>query len=313
MDFSPLFWPVHSKGNTIYVLDETKLPQRLAYMRIKHYRDACLAIRTMKTRAIGQVLLVFYTFLLHLRQARNEKTPLLLMVRKIAQRINATRPTLPFKVLTDMVISWAHHASTLEQNILAFLELLKTKRIEQAKEASTLIANGDVVLTHCNVSGLLPLIGEFCREQNKHSSFVVTETRPYFQGSRLTSWELKRAGFTVTIIPDSAVAHVFAQGSVTKVITGADQLAKNGDIANKIGTYQIALLAKQFNIPFYVLSPPPSGAETGKNITVEVRPDRELLSIAGHRVAPRGVSGYYPAFDITPVHLITKHVPLRIW
>ncbi|MFH0811847.1 MAG: S-methyl-5-thioribose-1-phosphate isomerase [Pseudomonadota bacterium] len=311
MKFSPLFWPVRLKGNTIYVLDETQLPHKRVYLRLKNYRDACHAIKTMKTRAVGQILLVFYTFLLHIKQHQNKKR-LLPSPHTIAQQLNATRPTLPFKILTDLVLAWARDPSSIEHNILRFLAFLKEKRIEQAQEASTLISNGDVILTHCNVSGLLPLMGEFCREQKKQISFWVTETRPYFQGSRLTAWELKRAGFKVTIIPDSAVAHVLDQGLVNKVITGADQMAKNGDIANKIGTLQIALLAKRLNIPFYVFTPPPSSARTGKDITIEVRPDKELLTIAGRRVAPRGVTGYYPAFDITPASLVTKHIPLQI-
>jgi methylthioribose-1-phosphate isomerase len=311
MEFSPLFWPVELKGETISVLDETKLPQRLVYLKIKNYQEACQAIKSMKTRAIGQVLLVFYTFLLHVRHIREEKK-LLPTLSLIAKNLNATRPTLPFKFLTDMVLGWGGEPSRVEKNILGFLELLKAKRIEQAQEASALFEDGDVILTHCNVSGLLPLIGEFCRKQKKHLTFFATETRPYFQGSRLTAWELKRAGFNVTIIPDSAVAQVFAEGLVNKVITGADQLARNGDIANKIGTYQIALLARNFKIPFYVLAPPPSNAKTGKDIAIEIRPDKELLTIAGQRIAPKEVKGYYPAFDITPVALITRHIHLRI-
>ena len=311
MEFSPLFWPVELKGETISVLDETKLPQRLVYLKIKNYQEACQAIKSMKTRAIGQVLLVFYTFLLHVRRIKEEKK-LLPTLSLIAKNLNATRPTLPFKFLTDMVLGWGSEPFSVEKNILGFLELLKAKRIEQAQEASALFEDGDVILTHCNVSGLLPLIGEFCRKQKKHINFFTTETRPYFQGSRLTAWELQRAGFNVTIIPDSAVAQILAEGLVNKVITGADQLARNGDIANKIGTYQIALLARNFKIPFYVLAPPPSNAKTGKDIAIEIRPDNELLTIAGQRIAPKEVKGYYPAFDITPVALITRHIYLRI-
>jgi methylthioribose-1-phosphate isomerase len=265
----------------------------------------------MKTRAIGQVLLVFYTFLLHVRHIQ-EGGELLPTLNLIAKSLNATRPTLPFKFLTDMVLGWGGKPSAVEKNIKRFLELLKAKRIEQAQKASDLFENGDVILTHCNVSGLLPLIGAFCRKQKKRISFFTTETRPYFQGSRLTAWELQRAGFNVTIIPDSAVAQILAEGLVNKVITGADQLARNGDIANKIGTYQIALLARNFKIPFYVLAPPPSNAKTGKDITIEIRPDKELLTIAGQRIAPKEVKGYYPAFDITQANLITKHIYLRI-
>jgi len=311
MKFSPLFWPVRLKGTTIYVLDETKLPQRLVYIKVKNYIQACWAIKNMKTRAVGQVILVFYIFLLAVKQNKNKKN-LIPTLKRIAKAINATRPTLPFKYLTDIILAWVKNDFDLKRSILCFLGELKDKRIKQAQAASRLIKDKDVILTHCNVSGLLPLMGEFCRRQKKRMSFFVTETRPYLQGARLTAWELKRAGFNVTVIPDSAVAYCLARGLINKVITGADQMAQNGDIANKIGTYQIALLAREFNIPFYVFAPPPARIKTGKNIPIEIRPAKELLTIHGKRVAPSNVKGYYPAFDVTPAQLITKHITLKI-
>jgi methylthioribose-1-phosphate isomerase len=311
MKYSPLFWPVQLKGRTIRVLDETELPQRLTYLEVKNLEQACAAIRTMKTRAVGQVLLIFYTFLLHLRNTK-EKSSLVPTLTRMADRINATRPTMAFRVLTDLVLNWAREGEDVAEKILQFLEMLKQKRIEQAEAAASLLSDGDVILSHCNVSGLLPLIGELGRTQKKHLSFYVTETRPYFQGSRLTAWELSRAKFPVTVIPDSAVAYVLSRGLIDKVITGADQRAQNGDVANKIGTYQIALLAKTFKIPFYVLVPPPSFARTGDDITVEIRPERELLMLGGRRLAPKKAQGYYPAFDVTPAALITKSIPLTL-
>jgi methylthioribose-1-phosphate isomerase len=312
MKYSLLFWPVNLIRNTIYILDETELPHKLVYLRARNYKQAAKIIKDMKTRGIGQVLLIFYTFLLAIRQNKNKQN-LILLLKKIARAFNCVRPTLPFRFLTDIILDWAQKSSNLEKNILDFLKVLKNKRIQQAKVASSLISNEDVILTHCNISGLLPLIGEFCRQQRKEINFFVTETRPYLQGSRLTAWELKRAGFDVTIIPDSAVAFIFAKRLINKVIVGADHMAENGDIANKIGTYQIALLAKEFNIPFYCLCPPPSKAKTGEDISVEIRPEKELLIIYGKKIAPSGAKGYYPAFDITPASLITKHIPLEIW
>lgn len=311
MKFSPLFWPIQLKGNTIYILDETLLPDKLTYLKARNYQDACRAIKDMKTRAVGQVLLVMYTFFLEIRKNKNKKE-IIPVLAKAVKAINASRPTLPFKMLTDMVLNWARQGADLEKSILGFLEMLKTKRVQQAEEASKLITDKDVILTHCNVSGLMPLMGDFCRKQNKHISFFVTETRPYFQGARLTAWELKRQGFAVTVISDNMVAQVMSEGKIDKVIVGADHLALNGDIANKIGTYQIALLAKHFNIPFYVLCPPASRAKSGREIKIEIRPENELLEFAGRRIAPKGVKGYYPAFDITPNRLITKHIYLNI-
>ena len=311
MKLSPLFWPIKLKGNALYILDETQLPHRLVYIKAKTYQQAAKAIKDMKTRAFGQVLLVFCIFLLVLKQNKGKKniSPLL---EKVAKIINAARPTLPFKFLTDMVLGWQAQGKDLEKMIIGFLEMLKAKRIQRAEEVSKIIKDKDVILTHCNVSGELPLIAEFCRKQGKHIEFFVTETRPYLQGSRLTAWELKLGGFSVTIMTDGMVASIMAQGKITKVIVGADQLAQNGDIANKIGTYQIALVARHFKVPFYVLCPPPSNAKTGRDIKIEIRPEKELLEYGGIRLAPYGVKGFYPAFDITPKHFITQHFHLGL-
>jgi methylthioribose-1-phosphate isomerase len=306
MKYSPLFWPIQLKGSIIHILDETLLPQKIKYIRVRDYLQACQAIKDMKTRAVGQVLLVMYIFLQLVKQGRSKD------IVKVAKAINATRPTLSFKFLTDMVLGWAKSRAPIEKCILGFLDGLRCARIEQAKEASRLFRDGDSVLTHCNVSGSLPLIAEFCRRQGKKISFFATETRPYMQGSRLTAWELQRAGFNVTIICDNMVASVMSQGRVDKVIVGADNLAQNGDIANKIGTYSIAVLARHFGIPFYVLCPPASRARSGKDIKIEIRPDKELLEYQGLRLAPTGIKGYYPAFDITPRSLITRHICLEL-
>jgi len=304
MKFSPLFWPIQLKGDVIYILDETALPQKLIYIKAKNYLQACSAIKQMKTRAVGQVLLVMYAFILSKRQNKN--------LDKVAAAINATRPTLSFKFLTDMVLGMEKSGAPLEQSILGFLDILKEKRIQQAKDTANLLKNKDIILTHCNVSGLMPLIAQFAKEQGKEISFYVTETRPYLQGSRLTAWEIMRAGFDVTIITDNMVAYLLSKGRVTKVIVGADHLTLNGDIANKIGTYQIAVVAKYFKIPFYVLCPPASKLRSGKEIKIEIRPPNELKIYQGLYLAPKEVKAYYPAFDVTPAKLITKHIYLRV-
>lgn len=309
--FSPLFWPIKLKGNTIYILDETLLPSKEKYIKAKNYSQACSAIRQMKTRAVGQVLLVMYIFLMVVRKNKGKKN-LHSTLANIANAVNSTRPTLSFKYLTNMVLGWYKSGLPLEKTILGFLEMLKNSRIKQAKQAAQLVKEGDIILTHCNVSGLLPLIAEFAQAEGRRISFFVTETRPYLQGSRLTAWELMRGGFNVTVIADNMVAQVIKEGKINKIIVGSDNLAKNGDIANKVGTYQIAIIAKYFKIPFYVLCAPVSGARTGKDIKIEIRPDKELLVYQGVRLAPRGAKAYYPAFDITPNNLITKHIYLEL-
>ncbi|MFH1877038.1 MAG: S-methyl-5-thioribose-1-phosphate isomerase [Candidatus Omnitrophota bacterium] len=311
LKFSPLFCPIHLKADSIAILDETLLPHKVKYIEVKDYRAACDAIKGMKTRAVGQVILVFYTFLLTIRKNQDKKD-LLPLLEEVAQAINATRPTLSFKYLTDMILGWAQAGAPLEKSILGFLEGLKYTRIEQAKEAAALLSDGDTILTHCNISGLMPLIGQLAHAGNKKVTFFATETRPYLQGSRLTAWELKEAGFEVIVITDNMVAQVMHEGKIDKVIVGADHLAVNGDVANKIGTYQIAIVARNFNIPFYVVCPPASRAKSGKDITIEIRPDKELLEYQGLRLAPKGARGYYPAFDVTPNELISKHIYFKI-
>jgi methylthioribose-1-phosphate isomerase len=304
MKFSPLFWPIRYSNKSIYILDETLLPHRLKYIKARNFKEACAAIKQMKTRAVGQVLLVMYIFLQAIAQKKD--------LKEVARAINSTRPTLSFKFLTDMVLGWDRAKAPLEKSILGFLEGLKCSRIRQAEEAAKLLKDGDTVLTHCNISGQMPLIAQICRKRGKKISFFATETRPYMQGSRLTAWELQRGGFEVTLITDNMVASVMSQRKVNKVIVGADHLALNGDIANKIGTYSIAVLARYFKIPFYVLCPPASGTKTGKDIKIEIRPDSEMLEYQGLRLAPYGAKGYYPAFDVTPNKLITKHIYLEI-
>jgi methylthioribose-1-phosphate isomerase len=318
---SPLFWPVRLKGNTILCLDETVLPGRVRYLKAKNLQQAIGLIKGMRTRAFGQVLMTYYIFLLLVKKSKNlNPQTKIKILEKAASQINQARPTLPLSFFTTMVLGWARDAksqgkdiSTFTQTkIFNFLLYLREKRTKQAFALSRLIKNNSSILTHCNVSGSLLLAAQFCRGQKKKIGFFVTETRPYLQGSRLTAWELQRADFAVTIIPDSSVAYVMSCGLVNLVIVGADQMARNGDIANKIGTYQIALLADKFNLPFYVLCPPVSGSKTGKDIKIEIRQDKELLEFCGKRIAPRQAKGFYPGFDITPNRLITKHIILDL-
>ncbi len=318
---SLLFWPISLKGNTILCLDETVLPGRVRYLKAKNLRQAIALIKGMRTRAFGQVLMTYYIFLLLAKKIKNlnpEKR--IEILKKAASQINRSRSTFPFCFFTSMIIGWVRDAKSegrdisvfLQNKISRFLLHLKKQRVRQALALSRMIRNDSSILTHCNVSGSLVLAAQFCRKQKKKIRFFVTETRPYLQGSRLTAWELQRADFDVTIIPDSAAAYVMSCGLVDSVIVGADQLARNGDIANKIGTYQIAVLARQFNLPFYVLTPPASGAKTGRDIKIEIRQDKELLEFCGKRIAPKKTKGFYPGFDITPNRLITRRITLDL-
>ncbi len=303
---------VWMENDQIIILDETTLPERVEYLKVGNYKEAAKAIKEMKTRAFGQVLLCLYALVLTAeRGAAQSKASLLSNLKEAAGHLERSRPTFPFKEFTRKVLGWAEEggAQRLRERITQFVESINQRRKDRAKEASKLIKDGDTILTHCNVSGEMTMIAKACQIEGKEVKFIVTETRPYFQGSRLTCFELMEAGFPFTLIADNVVATVISQGMVNLVIVGSDRCAQNGDIANKIGTYQISLVAKEFGIPFYVLAQSPFSIPSGKLIPIEERDPEELLTYKGIRVQ-EGIKGYYPAFDITPSSCITKHILL---
>jgi methylthioribose-1-phosphate isomerase len=164
------------------------------------------------------------------------------------------------------------------------------------------------LLTHCNVSGELVAVAGYCRELGKEFSVIATETRPYLQGTRLTAWELAQAGVPASIIPDGAVAQVMQKGEVNAVIVGADRSAQNGDVINKVGTYPLALLAREYGVPFHALVQAPGSVKRGADVPIEERPAAELLIFQGESIVPGGdpsLCARYPAFDVTPARLIT--------
>jgi methylthioribose-1-phosphate isomerase len=181
-----------------------------------------------------------------------------------------------------------------------------------------LIRNGDAILTHCNAGGLATsdygtalAVMFTAHEAGKHISVFVDETRPLLQGARLTAWELMQAGIDVTLICDNMAAQVMKEEKIQCVIVGADRIAANGDTANKIGTYNVAILAKEHGIPFYVAAPTSTldlSLETGDLIPIEQRGAEEVTEGFGSRTAPEGVKVYSPAFDVTPARLITAIV-----
>jgi methylthioribose-1-phosphate isomerase len=183
------------------------------------------------------------------------------------------------------------------------------------RHGATLLQDGCTVLTHCNAGGLAT--AEFgtalapvytMAGTGRHVRVFADETRPLLQGARLTAWELMQAGIEVTLICDNTAAQVMKEGRIDAVLVGADRIAANGDTANKIGTYSVALAAKAHGIPFYVLAPSSTidlGTQTGNDIPIEERSAEEVTCAFGKRTAPPGVNVYSPAFDVTPAELIT--------
>jgi len=184
-----------------------------------------------------------------------------------------------------------------------------------------LIGAGQSVLTHCNAGGLATAdygtalaVLFTAQEQGKRIQVVVDETRPLLQGARLTAWELKRRGIPTTLICDSMAAQVMKEGRVELVIVGADRIAANGDTANKIGTYGVAVLARAHGVPFYVAAPSSTfdlSLASGAEIPIEQRDPREITHAFGRATAPEGIDVYNPAFDVTPAELITAIITER--
>ncbi len=320
MKESVLFWPVRLEGEIVYILDETKIPQKVVYLKVTGYKGAIEAVVDMKTRAFGQFLTVCYAFMLEVKKDEGKsKESLLKHLEVVAKAFNESRPTFPFEEVTGMLLGFARKVYGAPDFKKAFLGLMegfledgiRKERYARARQAAELVKDHDRILTHCHVSGEMALIGEFCRKANKRIKFFATETRPYFQGARLTAWELKREGFDVTLVPDNAVGKLLSDGDIDCVIVGSDRSAENGDFANKIGTYQIALLAKYFNVPFYVLTQPSKKLKSGEDIPIEIRDDDEILTYQGKRLAAEKAKAYYPGFDVVPAELVTKHIAIH--
>ncbi|MGB9692451.1 MAG: S-methyl-5-thioribose-1-phosphate isomerase, partial [Candidatus Sumerlaeaceae bacterium] len=201
---------------------------------------------------------------------------------------------------------------------------LAEKMIEEDNEVclalgrygASLLSSGDRVLTHCNAGGLataqygtaLAAVYYAVEREGKTIEVFADETRPLLQGARLTAWELREAGIPVTLICDNMAADIMRRAWVNAVFVGTDRTVRNGDVANKIGTYGLAVLAKQHGIPFYVVAPLSSidiSLASGDQIPIEQRPAEEVTTIAGRRIAPEGINVYNPAFDVTPHELIT--------
>lgn len=314
---SPLFEPVLWQGAGFRILDETQIPEKIEYLEVREVEQALDAVRAMKTRAFGQVLTFLYSgALVAERHGRGDVVALRRRLAEMTEEFCAARPTFDFRGLGGFFHGWldespagsdagtaiAKQAKELGQRIVG-------GRIARARLAADALPDPARVLTHCNVSGELVAVAQRCAELGKKFSVIASETRPYLQGTRLTAWELAQAGVAVSIIPDNAVAQVMQQAAVNAVIVGADRAAQNGDIINKVGTYPLALMAKDFAIPFYALVQDPRSLERGADVAIEERPGAELLKFQGESLV-RSNNGMlqvrYPAFDMTPAALITR-------
>jgi len=322
---SPLFWPAKMSGNgdlrSLHVLDETLIPKKLHYIKVKNVRGAVNVIRQMKTRAFGQFLVVLNTFLLVINSSKGlSQKALFEKLKQTASNLNGSRPTFPFAEVTSIVVNWAASAlnknieirAFVSKNIHGYLAGIREQRLGRIRKIAEVIKDGDCVLTHCNVSGELAMAASICQQQKKDIHFFATETRPYMQGAKLTCWELKRMGAKVTLVADNAIGSLMVDELINKVIVGSDRSCANGDFANKIGTYQIAILCEEFDIPFFVLTQPSNKIKKGSDIPIEIRKAKEILTYLGKKFVDGPVSGFYPGFDVVPHQLITKAIAINV-
>jgi methylthioribose-1-phosphate isomerase len=315
----------------VRMIDQRLLPGREVYRVYKDYRAVAQAIRTMVIRgapaigvaaAMGVALGVRGTSGARARQR----------FAQVAKTLKATRPTAVNlgwavdrmgRVLEEhLPLSAAELSARLQSEAIAiYHEDIAANRALGAFGAALIGADPARILTHCNAGALATAgygtalgIVRAVRESGKQISVIADETRPFLQGSRLTAWELKKDRIPVTLIADNMAGLVLSQGGVTCVIVGTDRVAANGDVANKIGTYPLAVMARRHAVPFYVAAPLSSidlGCSSGAQIPIEQRAQSELTEIAGRRIAPTGVATFNPAFDVTPADLVTAIVTER--
>ncbi|MBF0490505.1 MAG: S-methyl-5-thioribose-1-phosphate isomerase [Candidatus Omnitrophica bacterium] len=316
---SPLFWPSHWEDKTLMVLDETLIPSKLKYIPVRKVSDAVDVIKTMKTRAFGQFLVVLNAFILEMNHVSAKSKVTLKHIETVAQLLNASRPTFPFAEVTGIIVGVAQKASAsgadvrgpVTKTVDGFLQGIRQRRLERVRQLALSIQGGDNILTHCNVSGELAMACAMAKAQGKKIKVFATETRPYLQGAKLTVWELQEAGIPVTLVADNAVGSLMAEKLVNKVVIGSDRSAANGDIANKVGSYQIAVLAHEFDIPLIALTQPSNKVPAGKDMPIEQRSPLEVLLYERKRLFPSGVEAYYPGFDVVPHQLIKKAITIH--
>jgi methylthioribose-1-phosphate isomerase len=314
------------RDDRLVLLDQTLLPAEVKRVTCSSPEEVREAIRRMVVRgapAIG-VAAAFGVVLAAQNSRAGNREELLRAVEEAAEHIGSARPTAVnlFWALERMkkVLprSESDDVSVLKELLLKEAHAILNEDRETCRRigvhGAELIKTGDAVLTHCNAGGLATsgygtaLAAIFAaREQGKEIKVYVDETRPRLQGARLTAWELKQAGIETTVICDNMAGLVMKEGKIDLVITGADRIARNGDSANKIGTYSLALLAEAHDVPFYVAAPKSSfdmSLASGDPIPIEQRDPEEVTVFNGKRIAPEGVKVYNPAFDVTPHHLI---------
>jgi len=315
---------VRWKDNSVVMIDQTKLPDKLVYVKCTNYEQVADCIKRLVVRgapAIG-VAAAFGLALTAVKSKASSTSELMHELETAFKILRSTRPTAVnlFWAL-DRLMRKAKSQSTMKaikEAVLSEASKMAEEDIQANRQmgsfGAALIEDGDAILTHCNAGALATVaygtalgVLRAAKEKGKRINVIATETRPVLQGARLTAFELKHDGIDVTVAPDTAVGSLMGRGMIKKVIVGADRVLRTGHVFNKIGTYQVAILANKHNIPFYVAAPVSSFdlKSDPDQVTIEERSFDEVTSMGGTRVVPKGVRVFNPAFDVTPPELIS--------
>ncbi len=306
----------------VRLIDQTRLPLEQRWVECATYEEVAEAIRGMKVRgapAIG-VTAAFGMALGALSYRGSDPEGFRRQMELVASTLRKTRPTaVNLFWAIERMLSVASRAPELgieavQQQMVEAAQRMAAEDIEINRRmgalGAELLPDEGTVLTHCNAGALATVaygtalgVIRAAVEQGKRIRVLVDETRPFLQGARLTAWELVSEGIPATLITDNMAGHFMHRGMVDAVVVGADRIAANGDVANKIGTYSVAVLARENNVPFYVAAPTSTvdlAIPSGEQIVIEERDPREVLYVGDRRIAPEGVEAANPAFDVTP-------------
>ncbi len=312
------------KNNSVVMIDQTKLPCELVFVKYNDYNDVAEAIRTLVVRgapAIG-VSGAFGMALATLQSSSESVESLLSDLEKAKKILFETRPTaVNLSWGLEKIMEIAKQGKTVSE--IRDVVIAKAKQMAEedintnkkmGKNGAVLFQDNDTIMTHCNAGALATVaygtalgVIRATKESGKNIKVIATETRPVQQGSRLTAFELKHDGIDVSLIPDTAVGYTMANGLVNGVVVGADRILRTGHVFNKIGTYQVATMAKNHDIPFYVAAPLSTFDMKGnpEDVIIEQRKASEVTGIGDKKTAPDGINVINPAFDMTPPGLIS--------
>lgn len=336
-----VWWEEDASGAAVCLLDQSLLPQEVTYLRLTHEQQVAEAIQRLRVRgapAIG--VTAAFGMALSLYRLWQERGPTSCSEEEIRVHIQAAgnllRSTRPTAVNLFWAIERMQHCANQALTEFRSLGDLAQRLYKEAQSiadedfaaclqmghyGAALISDGDTLLTHCN-AGILATAGwgsalapvYVAHKSGKHIHIFVDETRPILQGARLTAWELQQEGIPLTLITDNMVGHFMQQGRIKAVFVGADRVAANGDVANKIGTYSVAVLAHVHAIPFYVVAPCSTvdlKLASGEQIPIEQRNPEEVTSVRGTVIAPANIHVENPAFDVTPHRYISAIITER--